>query len=391
MRAEKIMPDWSYQNVFKPLLFRLPPARARDLTLGAMGRLARTALGRGLIEFMGHMAPPPSGGVNVLDWSLPSRVVIGAGLDARHLGSVALARFGVGVIELGAVTQNGEVGADDVRRVPSDEALEYPHGFGSVSLEDLRARVARGSVKCLIRIGWAALSSQRLASSALESGADGFTVMPPSSADGRLSVSLETWCDHLRALSAHTSKPVLALVPITLPDDQLGCFVDAARDTGIRGFALLEGRPSASGWRVAADDLETALRCVRAIRARSDLPIIAAGGVTCPRDALELLEAGANLVSLHTGLVYSGPGLPKRINAAVAERCSSQSPVREPPTVFWRAARDSGWLWLFLLGCGMMFSGCLVALVGITRATLPYDEDFLGVTAVCKLIEIGAF
>ena len=34
------MPDWSYHPLFKPLLFRLPEERARDLTLGALGGLA---------------------------------------------------------------------------------------------------------------------------------------------------------------------------------------------------------------------------------------------------------------------------------------------------------------------------------------------------------------
>ena len=45
--------------------------------------------------------------------------------------------------------------------------------------------------------------------------------------------------------------------------------------------------------------------------------IVAAGGVHQPEDALALLAAGANSVMLHSGLVYAGPGLPKRINEAI--------------------------------------------------------------------------
>ena len=53
------MPDWSYQPIFRPILFRLPPAHARDLTLGIMGRLGRLPFGNMMISFMGHMQPAP--------------------------------------------------------------------------------------------------------------------------------------------------------------------------------------------------------------------------------------------------------------------------------------------------------------------------------------------
>src|SRR5690349_11509457 len=52
------MPDWSYRPLFRPLLFRLPAAPARALTLGVMGTLARLPGGRALIDGMGHLAPP---------------------------------------------------------------------------------------------------------------------------------------------------------------------------------------------------------------------------------------------------------------------------------------------------------------------------------------------
>jgi dihydroorotate dehydrogenase len=96
------MPDWSYQNLFRPALFRLPPARARDLTLGTVGRLAGARSGRNLIEFMGHMTPPAGAGTDALG-VLQSRVVLTAGLDPGWLGLNALARFGVGALEVGPV------------------------------------------------------------------------------------------------------------------------------------------------------------------------------------------------------------------------------------------------------------------------------------------------
>jgi dihydroorotate dehydrogenase len=38
-------------------------------------------------------------------------------------------------------------------------------------------------------------------------------------------------------------------------------------------------------------------------------PIIGVGGVMCAADAVEKLHAGADLVQIYTGLIYTGPGL----------------------------------------------------------------------------------
>jgi dihydroorotate dehydrogenase len=52
---------------------------------------------------------------------------------------------------------------------------------------------------------------------------------------------------------------------------------------------------------------------VRAIAARSRLPVIASGGITDAASAGEKLEAGAQLLQVYTGYVYRGPGLLREI------------------------------------------------------------------------------
>ncbi len=44
-------------------------------------------------------------------------------------------------------------------------------------------------------------------------------------------------------------------------------------------------------------------------RTSGALPIIGVGGVNSAAAALEKIRAGASLVQIYTGLVYSGPGL----------------------------------------------------------------------------------
>ena len=42
--------------------------------------------------------------------------------------------------------------------------------------------------------------------------------------------------------------------------------------------------------------------------------IIAVGGIHSAQDAIDKIQAGANLVQIYTGLVYEGPALIKKIN-----------------------------------------------------------------------------
>ena len=64
------------------------------------------------------------------------------------------------------------------------------------------------------------------------------------------------------------------------------------------------------------------LRSTQVIRFLSEksqkgFPIIGVGGIHDPKDAIEKLSAGADLIQLYTGFVYEGPGLVKRINKAL--------------------------------------------------------------------------
>ena len=49
-------------------------------------------------------------------------------------------------------------------------------------------------------------------------------------------------------------------------------------------------------------------------------PIIGVGGIHTAADALEKLDAGADLVQVYTGFIYSGPSLIKSINKAILAR-----------------------------------------------------------------------
>ena len=57
------------------------------------------------------------------------------------------------------------------------------------------------------------------------------------------------------------------------------------------------------------------LEVVRYISKKTNgqLPIIAVGGIMTPKQAKEMLDAGASLVQVYTGFIYNGPGFVKKI------------------------------------------------------------------------------
>ena len=105
------MPDWFYRTVSRPVLFRLSAERARNVALGFMGLLCRLPLGSLVIDFLGHMRADRRLTRDYLGVTFPTPVGIGPGLDTRAVALPALARFGIGFLEVGPVTLAGSAGA----------------------------------------------------------------------------------------------------------------------------------------------------------------------------------------------------------------------------------------------------------------------------------------
>ena len=76
-------------------------------------------------------------------------------------------------------------------------------------------------------------------------------------------------------------------------------------------FAILYAADEETGGLSGAPLRERSTEVVRLIaeHVKGEIPIIASGGVMTGADAIEKLEAGAQLVQLFTGFIYNGPKL----------------------------------------------------------------------------------
>jgi len=55
-------------------------------------------------------------------------------------------------------------------------------------------------------------------------------------------------------------------------------------------------------------------------KSKKAFPIIGVGGIFTAEDALEKLEAGADLIQVYTGFIYEGPGIARKINKAILKK-----------------------------------------------------------------------
>jgi dihydroorotate dehydrogenase len=392
-----MMPDWFYRTVSRPVLLRLPAATARDLSLGLMGRLARLPFGPAVIDFLGHMRPDPRLRRTFLDITFPSGLGLGPGLDMEAVASPALARFGFGFLEVGPVTVAGHTAHPAVVRRVAEQALWYPDPPAALAVADVARRLARASplgVPVVARLGDTPGAGPDQAARAccqvvehLAAHVHLFSLVIPNPVLQGV-WGADCWLEYVRAVlqavgAGPSPRPLLLCVPIEGEAAEMDCLVRPVLDVGIGGV-ILDGaiRAAPSGKLTGLPARGAALHQVRRLRERygDGLVIVGAGGVHEPEHALQMWAAGADLVQLDSGLVYSGPGLPKRVNDALL--FASPQPAAAPPADGVSPARptERTWFWTALMGAGMLIGATLALGIAATRVVLPYDETFSGMT-----------
>lgn len=385
------MPDWFYRTVTQPILFRIPARRARNLALGFIGGLARLPFGPAIIDLLGHMRADARLRQSFLGIDFPTAVGLGPWLDTRAVALPALARFGFGFFEVGPVAVEGEGGDRPVERLEDRQALWFGPAPGTLALAEVAPRLAEASrlgLPVMVRLGCPnKAATERVDEDCrrliheLAPHAQLFSLstLERAVAEGW---RMDRWTTHLRAVleaaqSASVPRPVLLCVPADLDLNSTGALIEAGLTAGVSGL-VVDGSAAAEsdGRLVGLPVREQALGQVCRLRQRwgRELPVIASGGVHEPEHATELRAAGADLVQVDSGLVYTGPGLPKRINDAFlfdATRGATPAPPERAP--------ELTWFWTTLMGGGMLFGSLLALIIAATQVVLPYDEAFLGV------------
>lgn len=292
------MPDWTYHPAYRPLVFRLPAEDARRLTMWLLSMQGRTRPGRELFRILSYGL-----GDDPLElWGLrfASRYGLGPDIDAEAVAFSVLQYLGCGFLTAGPVATAGRarVRRLDRQRLPGCHGLTRPAACGAPTPEAIASNLRQ---RRIIEVPVAAViddADPQAAIRVLESTVDFFGIRgctPQRLAEAR----------------AATTKPLLLRIPL---DAEVHAAIEAAIVAKLDGVVLGDGVAFAGAPDLTIDSrhaLPVVLEQLRSARRRfgGDLRMVASGGVLTPECARACVDAGADLVEIDTGFVYSGPGL----------------------------------------------------------------------------------
>ena len=374
------MPDWSYGTVGRPLLFRLSSPTARRMVLEMLHHVARLPGGGWLIDLLGHMRPSLKLHHELRGVLFPGRVGLGTSIDPDLRAVKAFERFGFAYLEVGQ-----HVATDSEDRIPASRdterrSLMVPHRERTLDNEQLKTVLQdrrRPEVRIFLHVNHETTDDDfRHQIDVLGELLTG-VVVPLA--------SLEQLSEVCRCQAPHLM--VLGQVPVSALGAEQVRLRQFDEVDALDGLVLDGSSYAANGGRVLGpSDLAATVTATRRCRGEfgPDMLIVSSGGLHEPVDAVTLLDAGADLVTIDSGLVYAGPGLAKRANEAVlhkmfGDRCPSptfSSQASDPPPV------RQTWFWTLALGLSMLLGGGLAMIIALTRVVLPYDEALVGMTRV---------
>ena len=288
---------------------------------------------------------------NLFGITFKNPVGLAAGFDKNAVLYNELANFGFGFIEIGTVTPIGQEGNPKKRlfRLKDDQGIINRMGFNNDGLETAIEQLKKNKGKLVIggNIGKNTQTSPQNYTNDYEECFKGLhpyvdyfvlnVSCPNVGSDEKLNdkeylLELILAIQNLNLLEP-TQKPILLKIAPDLNNNQLDEIIEIVAETKIDGIIASNTSTSRSGLKASKKHLqeigngglsglpikEKSTRVIKYLKDTSNkaFPIIGVGGIHSAEDALEKIEAGADLVQIYTGFIYEGPGLIKQINKAL--------------------------------------------------------------------------
>jgi dihydroorotate dehydrogenase len=138
--------------------------------------------------------------------------------------------------------------------------------------------------------------------------------------------SLSILLEAVRHENEGVQKPIVVKISPDLHPDELEEIIATCEANQVAGIiatnttldhSTIPSTADQAGGLSGAPLREKSTALVRALVARSTIPVIASGGIVDAESAREKMQAGAQLLQVYTGYVYRGPGLLREIAAAL--------------------------------------------------------------------------
>jgi len=281
-------------------------------------------------------------------------VGLAAGFDKNAVIYNELANFGFGFIEIGTVTPKGQIGNPKQRlfRLKDDQGIINRMGFNNDGIAPAIKNLKKNKGQVIIggNLGKNTATTPENYTQdycevfkSLHPYVDYFVLnvsCPNVGSHAKLNdkdylIELISTVQDLNSKEA-TQKPILLKIAPDLNNKQLDEIIELVAETKIDGVITSNTSTTRDNLKASKQRLEEIgnggvsgqpikAQSTKVIQYLADnsnkaFPIIGVGGIHSAEDALEKLEAGADLVQVFTGFIYEGPSLIKKINKAILKQ-----------------------------------------------------------------------
>ena len=339
-----------YKLFIRPFLFLFDPEKIHYVTFSLIRFLCKVPLMAFVFRWL-YKIEDKRLERTLFGITFKNPVGLAAGFDKNAVLFNELANFGFGFIEIGTVTPKGQEGNPKKRlfRLKDDQGIINRMGFNNDGLEIAIQQLKKNKGKLIIggNIGKNTQTTSALYTRDYELC---FKGLHPYVDYFVLNVSCPNVGSHAKLNDKSylielilaiqklnnqeiIQKPILLKIAPDLNNNQLDEIIELVAETKIDGVIasntsttrnnlkasdrLLKeiGNGGLSGQPIKA--LSTRVIKYLAQNSNKAFPIIGVGGIHSAQDALDKIEAGADLVQIYTGFIYEGPGLIKQINKAL--------------------------------------------------------------------------
>lgn len=339
-----------YKLLIRPLFFLFDPEKIHHFTFSLIRFSSKIPGVKTLFRSL-YVVEDSSLERQLFGLHFKNPVGLAAGFDKDAKLYNELSNFGFGFIEIGTLTPKPQEGNPKKRlfRLKDDSAIINRMGFNNGGVEDAVKRLKQnkgvligGNIgKNKITANENAVEDYKLCFNALFDYVDYFVVnvSSPNTPNLRALQDKEPLTKLLKVLKFQNSKkqnpkPILLKIAPDLTNEQLMDIIDIVSETKIDGVIATNTTISREGLQ-SENKKETgglsgkplthrSTEVIRFLAKNSNkaFPIIGVGGIHSAEDALEKIEAGADLVQLYTGFIYEGPKLIKQINKALIKKAN---------------------------------------------------------------------
>lgn len=296
-----------YRKFVRPIIVKLRPRQAQTLALQFLELLSRFALTRKVVKLF-YSRRNSILKTEVMGIEFPNPIGLASGFDRNARFCDEISDLGFGFVEVGPVTPKPE---------ESPETANKGLFATIANLRDIKPKtiVSVNIIHNSYTPDTELAADYEKSFSLLYDFADMFVIdtsivsgfkRSPMEDPEILSEVMDVILD--RRLAMDRMKPVLIKVSPDMPYDQLDSILSYSMASGVDG--IVAGEVDRNNVR----QLEKNLALIRHIHeyTKGRIDIVGCGGILSPSDAKRMLDAGASLIELYTGIFYEGPVLVRK-------------------------------------------------------------------------------